>query len=68
MTVQIESDRRRGSFADGQARFDAGSGPRGRFSTGQERPRGGGRDRPGVVDRDHTRSVTGRNDAGAGPA
>ena len=37
MAVHVEDDRRRGSFADGQARASAGEGPRGRCSTGQER-------------------------------
>jgi hypothetical protein len=59
MAVHLEDDRRRGSFADGQARASAGEGPRGRFSTGQEC---GGRTR--AVDRGHTRSVTARNDGG----
>jgi hypothetical protein len=37
MAANHEDDRRRGSFADGQARVSAGEGPRGRYSTGQER-------------------------------
>jgi hypothetical protein len=50
MAVDIRDDRRLGSFADGQARASAGEGPRGRFSTGQERsdrrrPADRGRDR-----------------------
>jgi hypothetical protein len=59
MAVHVEDDHRRGSFADGQASASAGEGPRGRFSTGQERA-----DRPRVVDRGHTRGVTARNDRG----
>ena len=59
MAVHMKDDRRRGSFADGQARTSAGEGPRGRFSTGQERA-----DRPRAVDRGHTRSVTAGNDGG----
>jgi hypothetical protein len=59
MAVHVEDDRRRGSFADGQARASVGEGPRGRFSTGQE-----GADRPRAIDRDHARSVTSRNDGG----
>lgn len=60
MAVHVEDDRRRGSFADGQARGSAGEGPRGRYSTGQEHA-----DRPHAVDRGHTRGVTTRNDGGS---
>jgi hypothetical protein len=60
MAVHVEDDRRRGSFADGQARISAGDGPRGRFSTGQEHA-----ERSRSVDRGHTRSVTARNDGGS---
>ncbi len=50
MAVDQRDDRRRGSFADGQARASAGEGPRGRFSTGQERA---DRTRPGDRGRAH---------------
>jgi hypothetical protein len=58
MAVHVEDDRRRGSFADGQARTDAGEGPRGRYSTGQERA-----DRRDV-DRGRTSGAVPRDDGG----
>jgi hypothetical protein len=60
MALDQRDDRRLGSFADGQAVDSAGEGPRGRFSTGQERA-----DRARPVERGRARSAGSRN-AGAG--